>query len=110
MLERERAPFQHLYGKDSSQAMNAVAESLEAIRSGDLHIGVLTTIAGLARRDLLNVQNRGVPDSSDVGILRPGLAGAQAQFRLRLGDSPDRLGVHVSRRLPPKQIAPGEIR
>ena len=57
MLDRERAPFQHLYGKDSSQAMNAVAESLEAIRSGDLHIGVLTTIAGLARRDLLNVES-----------------------------------------------------
>ena len=59
MIDRERAPFQYLYGKDSSQAIDAVAESQEAIRSGDLHIGVLTTIAGLARRDLLNAQNWG---------------------------------------------------
>ena len=57
MLERERAPFQYLCGKDSSQAMAAVAESLEAIQSGDLHIEVLTTIADLARRDLLNVES-----------------------------------------------------
>jgi hypothetical protein len=52
--------FFYLHGRDSSQAMGALAQSLEAVRNGDLHVDALTTIAGFARRDLLNIENWGI--------------------------------------------------